>query len=329
MTIHGAKGLEAPVVLLVDADRALTDRGRGPTQPRRRCPGLVFGATKALRSGIQGADEPRGSHLLQRAAEEAAATAAIEENNLLYVALTRARDRLYLLGGKSAAKDDDLKTPLARVRAAASHSEGPADCDDPHDWVRPPEPVRAPAADEEALEIHLWQPPVLGERMRRWSCPRRPGRTRRPSGRGAVPGGWSPRTFGIRVHRLLQIAAETGALPPENGPDLDEARRVFENPDLAWIFRPASGLQGHCEVPFIHRTKPGGQGRVEERVTGVIDRLIVGPDGIDIIDYKTNRLGTDPAHRAALIEHYRPQMEAYAAAAGALFPGARCGAGCC
>jgi len=58
----------------------------------------------------------------------------------------------------------------------------------------------------------------------------------------------------------------------------------------------------------------------------VIDRLIVGPGRVDVLDFKTNRLGSDTAHRAALIEHYRPQMKAYRAAAEALFPGREVGA---
>ncbi len=36
------------------------------------------------------------------------------------------------------------------------------------------------------------------------------------------------------------------------------------------------------------------QGR-PERVTGIIDRLVVRPDRVDVIDYKTNRWNGDPA----------------------------------
>ena len=59
----------------------------------------------------------------------------------------------------------------------------------------------------------------------------------------------------------------------------------------------------------------------EERLTGVIDRLVLRDDRIDIIDYKTNRGAGDPGRRAELVEQYRPQLTAYAEALADLAAG--------
>lgn len=58
-----------------------------------------------------------------------------------------------------------------------------------------------------------------------------------------------------------------------------------------------------------------------QRIVGVIDRLVVRPDGVDIIDYKTNRGAADPAQRAWLAAHYRPQLQAYREVLSQLHPG--------
>ncbi|MFN2371120.1 MAG: UvrD-helicase domain-containing protein, partial [Candidatus Krumholzibacteriia bacterium] len=89
LTIHGAKGLEAPVVLLVDADRALDDRTTEVRlAPAADATGLVFGARKDARLGIEGAEEALPPDALQQAGAAAARAAEVEETNLLYVAMT-------------------------------------------------------------------------------------------------------------------------------------------------------------------------------------------------------------------------------------------------
>jgi ATP-dependent helicase/nuclease subunit A len=313
------------VVILIDADRAPTDRSTEVRlNPGDDTSGLVFGARKALREGFRGAEELLDSDLLKAAATESAASAVVEENNLLYVALTRARDRLYLIGGKSSAKDEALKTFLSRTWAAATASSGPVVCED---GAKETEAAIIPgvAAKDGSSKplVRIWQPPVMGERLRTVLPSSDLGPPPVPA-TGPLPpseSGLSPRDFGILVHRLLEQAATTGAVPAGESAAFREARAVFTAGDLQWIFDPAAHERGLCEVPVIHRTRAAGPQAVEERTTGVIDRLVLRPGRVDVIDYKTNRLGGDPAYREALIAHYRPQMEAYRAAAGALFPG--------
>ena len=139
------------------------------------------------------------------------------------------------------------------------------------------------------------------------------------TGRSSRERGLSPTERGNKVHQLLQLAADRGSLPPGTGETHTEAAAVFENPDLAWIFRPENG-RGLSEVPVIHRRTATSANQVEERITGSIDRLVLRPGRVDIIDYKSNRLGSDPAHRKTLVEHYRPQLDAYREVVQSLYP---------
>lgn len=95
MTVHGAKGLEAPIVFLPDTCRPAVKIGGGAEALHFDENGLPFWrAGKKLR-------ETYGAARVAAAAQDTAE----EEKRLLYVALTRARDRLYIggfLGRKSA-----------------------------------------------------------------------------------------------------------------------------------------------------------------------------------------------------------------------------------
>ncbi len=319
MTVHGAKGLEAPVVLLVDADRALNDKtSEVRLDPAAAAPALVFGATRKFRLGMEGAEDTLPADPLQQAGEAAAEAAAIEETNLLYVAMTRARDRLYVLGGKGREKEDgEARSALRRLREAAAAAPGaPVGLDDPSWLERPPQPATADRADPEAGSppVIAWQPPILAGRAAA-VAPSAAAQEQDAGGATTVHAGAA--AHGLKVHLLLQLAAERGALPPGAGPAHDEAAAVAADQRLAWIMRPDTvGARGLSEVQVIL-----GRPRDQEPVTGVIDRLIVRPDRVDVIDYKTNRWGGDAERRAWLVDHYRPQLAAYAEAAAVLFPG--------
>jgi ATP-dependent helicase/nuclease subunit A len=332
MTIHGAKGLEARVVILVDADRAT-----GKESPRVRTDStstdtpLLFKVTKNYREGFQLPEEvdwPVDS--LQIARAEAVARDRTEEANLLYVAMTRARDRLYVLGGDKT-KADVPDSPLRRIRKSAEAGQCQrVTMQDPAWLERPPAPMEpvdsAHSADKDSIRV--WSPPVLREKVKivtpstaESEMPAREPEKGAQSSQSRISGPGSEVSGierGNRIHQLLQLAAQLGAMPPGVGEIHTEAIAVFTNPDLNWVFHPENG-RGLCEVPVIHR-RPVVEGRPEERITGSIDRLVLRPGRADIIDYKSNRLSDYPAYRKALCEHYRPQLEAYREVIAALFP---------
>jgi len=90
MSIHAAKGLEFPVVCLADL-------GRKPTtaRPDLLVDGPRLGLRLARLDGSPGVPTLHYSQLL----EERLEAEALEEQRIVYVALTRARDRLILSGG--------------------------------------------------------------------------------------------------------------------------------------------------------------------------------------------------------------------------------------
>ncbi len=337
MTIHGAKGLEAPVVLLVDADRP-TDKEspRVRTDPTSSDTPLLFKVTKNYRKGFTLPDEISWpTDALQEASLAAVERDRTEEANLLYVAMTRARDRLFVLGGdKWCGENHD--SPLRRIRNSAEAGGcGVIDQEDPAGLDRPPVPAVAEPESREAKagSYRIWQPPVLRERVRiitpsevAGDGPAPPKPAAPDAGRRSTFGepsspdsGISATERGNRIHQLLQWASALGSMPPGVGPIHTEAATVFENPDLTWIFKPENG-HGLSEVPVIHRRQAASADKVEERISGSIDRLVFRPGRVDIIDFKSDRMGGDPADLKVLAEHHQPQLEAYREVVAALYP---------
>ncbi len=373
LTVHGAKGLEAPVVLLVDADRK---SGRASA---RVCldgndhnTAVLLKTTAGQRRGFEchpGVEPPDDP--LAAADRDAARRGEAERAHLLYVALTRARDSLHVIGGDRSGKDEnEHESPLRFLReaTAAARTGGadellvraPADTEDELHGLAPVEADAGIATERHAPppEPSTWQPPVRRPlfTLVRPSAAADDARhdrrdaddadddpaaevTRPQSERVAdaeeedaataprapvanpLPPGVSPAAHGDEVHRLLQAASNTGAMPAGRGLAHDEAAAVFAAPELAWVFTAPEGGAAFSEAPVIARRAGTGPGGVEQRITGIIDRLVVGPDHVDIVDYKTNRGAANPAQRAWLVDHYRPQLAAYREVIAAVYPG--------
>ena len=256
---------------------------------------------------------------------------------MLYVALTRARDRLYVLGGanRNQAAGTHPDSYLGWLQAAAP----------PELWLRPdhlPADMGAPAgpggdplavrADRAGARHMAWSPPRLAPR-REIVNPSRlagdrendpsdgpPDATARPSDLARRETAATAR--GTRIHRWLERACDTGSLPPPprdagSRAEWNEARAVFAAEDLRWIVAPeAQGGRGLSEVTIVYRLDPADPTR---RLLGVIDRLVVRPGRVDIVDYKSNRV--EPGEIADLVEHYREQLGAYRDALRPLYPG--------
>ena len=334
MTVHAAKGLEFPVVFLVELARG----AGGPPPPIRvvadRGDGEPSVSVAPFRSA---ADRDQRGRELE------------ETKRLLYVAATRARDRLYLsatlTGGTIKAGAGSLAAvvpPALLEQLASGVAEGRRTT-----WTGPSGRAHAFAVVQpETVRISFRPPgapaPAEPDRLEPWRPAGSASRVAATTlaGDDAAAGG-AARTRGVDpvvgrlVHRLLRDDGE-GAGPGSGKSDLrdrvvglmdreeraradylglaDEAagiyRRAVRRADVAAL------IDGEClfEVPFtLRRGDPGG-GAWPIFVRGAIDCLRRWPDGrVTVIEVKTG--APRPEHES--------QLAIYLEAARALFRGRR------
>ena len=300
MTVHGAKGLEAPLVFLFDG---CAIGGSVPDLLDLETPGgrivPVWSPGKTYDSDAISAAR---SLCQEKAAEE--------HNRLLYVAMTRAKDRLvvapYLTSGKNVpaeAWSEMIRHGLGLTPGALEPVEapfGPIDI-----WRQGPPDLPASANVERAIApgtaIPAWlSRPVAAEPeplppIRPSSALGAADRLTRP---GDGPYAPEARLRGTIVHALLE---RLPALPPQSrdamaaayvkarAPRLDARLRqtfvshalsVIDDAALAPLFGPGS----RAEAPLAGRiATPNG----ELFVSGQIDRLAVLEDQVLVADFKT------------------------------------------
>ncbi len=334
MTAHGAKGLQAPIVFVPDKINAEPYRSQ-LIWPEQGDDGLALPYW------------PAGKANRNRRCETRLAAAAGEEEResrrLLYVALTRAEDRLYVCGIGDEDQVDKFPTSWwalvnEGLRTTAPAPEAIPDSRfDGRRVLRLNDDQRAtPKADQATPRRTIAQESEPGWLRRgpppepspaRPLTPSRPAHDDPPllsplAARPLGPG----LTRGRLIHRMLEILPD---LPPSERPDaaerliarmankLDdstkaslaaEALAVIDHPELGFVFGPDS----RAEVPIA--------GRIGERViSGRIDRLAIGPDRIVLCDYKSDRPAAEnPDHVAPA---YLAQMSIYRAALSERYPG--------
>ncbi|WP_209427101.1 double-strand break repair helicase AddA [Pararhodobacter sp. SW119] len=317
MTVHGAKGLEAPVVVLPDtADRR---------DPERAALRDVAGQP-ILRLPAEDAPE------VQIVADEAARARRREESDrLLYVALTRAERWLIIAGAGKAA---DQAGWYARIKAgmealnaeAQDFPPGPGSRFESGAWPAPaPAPrVVAQVTDDTDLD-HLSRPlPVPATRTLAISPSALGGAKALPGEAGATEEEALKR--GRMMHLLLEHlpAAAPGDRParaeallaPFDAPPVevarcrDEAEALMNNDTL----RPVFAQDTLAEVAL--------SGLWHDRlIWGVIDRLQITADHVLAIDFKTNRVV--PATPAEVPEGLLRQLGAYVHLLRPLYPDRR------
>ena len=325
LTAHGSKGLQAPIVILADAtgnpDRGPVRAGELTTEDDRPVP--LPPLPKEARAGPVAA------------AEEAKAAREREEHwRLMYVAMTRAEEALYIGG---ALLPSDKEVPEASWYAVASSLFDEEPLADPiwggrHDFgalagVGVPAPD---AASEDRLpQLPDWtQRPLAAEPS--------PPRPLAPSAAGEdlapnPPGLTQTHEAALRgtlIHRLLErlpeipldlreeratawLASQASDLPAEARAQMvTQALAVLDDPAFADLFAPGA----LAEVSLAATV----EGQV---VTGKLDRLCVGDEAVLVVDYKTTRRppqSLDQVPAATL-----KQMSAYAHALATIYPGRR------
>jgi ATP-dependent helicase/nuclease subunit A len=341
MTVHGAKGLEAPVVFLVDTTSSPSDTQRlklihlprGNAAPD--APGVVVWAGKK-------ADDPAAV-----AAARAAMLAETEHEyrRLLYVAMTRAADRLIVGGcmpgnmkqirpfcwydliakglGNSGLHEQTIEIPDGTVKRYSR----------PEDVTAATGAAAAPAATTAPTALPPWlltsaPPETSADNPLRPSDPA--GDEGHPIRTGeSVELRARALQRGTMVHRLLQSLPEVpmdrrrdAALKylARNADGWTEAERealakgvlaLLADTRFAGVFAPGS----RAEVSIVGRLdRPG---RPPALVSGQIDRLVVTPSEVLIVDYKTNHA---PPRAVAEPPAYVRQLALYRAVLKKLYP---------
>ena len=334
MTVHGAKGLEAPIVILPDT----TSRAKpqGPTlMPAADDDGAE--AEGWLMCPGSAKDDCPAS----RAAREArAARTDAESLRLLYVALTRARDRLVVMG-RAVKRPEEGFEAQSWWSVIAETFERLAE-EDPlnvHDigggvlrsGVDPATLATAAATAPSPAPVPAWArtapAPDLGARF---AAPSRMDETLRipapsPLATAAGPGAPLGRfRRGDLIHRLLERLPdmatadrpEAAARMLSRERDLDTNQRaemiaaafaVLDDARFAPVFGPGSR-------PEVALTGSVGA----TAVSGRMDRLVVTPDRVLVVDYKTNRPA--PARIEDADPAYVLQLAVYVSILNDLYP---------
>lgn len=332
MTVHGAKGLEAPIVILPDtAQRRARQTANILTAKPEHIPGENRPAESVPLWSVASDERPQ---TITDLIAEMGQNDEYERERLLYVAMTRAEKWLIVAASGDLGKDG--KAWYDRVGTAMQDQNAP-NFDFPFgtglriehgDWSGPVEEIADRSVSNKA-ELD----PVFTQSVPE---PLPAKDTLKPSDLGgakALPGEAgqdeeAAKRRGRMIHLLLEhlpnhprdawenIAwqvLDDGEDPPEDheiAPLLSEAANVLTHPELAPVF----STDALAEVAMTANI-PGLNG---ERIHGIVDRLIIEPDRILIVDFKTNAVVPDTPEKTP--NGLLRQMGAYAQAAAQLYP---------
>jgi len=331
MTVHGAKGLQSNIVFLPDTC-SLPDTRLGTR--------LYWAEPDAAPLVLWPAVKDNEGALCRELAGEKTAEAAREYRRLLYVAMTRAKDRLYVCGweGKRArpagcwydlieagitsmpnAEEARLAdgTTVIRVRSSQETQADQAKME------------RAGATADTDLPAFAAVPPMPEPAPPVPLAPSRPAGDEPPVQPPFEPGAENRFRRGLLIHRLLEVLPalepsqqEAAAIKflgqaghrlskSEQADIAAETLRVLADTQFSDLFGPDS----LAEVPLTGQVGDGEAGGV---ISAQIDRLVVTEDAVLIVDYKTNR--PPPITADGVPEAYRRQMAAYTRALAGVFP---------
>jgi len=329
MTVHGAKGLEASVVILADT---ITP----PVIKPPRLLQLAEGATIWAGRKADDVDKVAQARTLANTETEH------EYRRLLYVAMTRAADRLIVCGAEGArgrmkgcwynlvyeplqpllAEEQDGDDKVWRYSkpasgAAAAPTTAAVDAVRLHDvpaWLRQPAPMETP------LLVPLSPSSAFAEEIGRAAVPTTASAAER---RHAL-------ARGRIVHRLMQSLPDIPAagrqdaierylkgaaadfLPAEQAEIARQVLTILNDLVFADVFAPGS----RAEVPIVGRI--AGPDGVVIAVSGQVDRLAVTGEAVLIADYKTDRVA--PRRLVEVPDAYVAQLALYRAVLARIYP---------
>ncbi len=346
MTVHASKGLEAPVVFLVD--------GGSKAFIYSHLPKLRFIESHETSLPIWLPGKGFDNTLVSRDEDRLKLSAEQEYRRLLYVAMTRAADHLIVCGYRGPRENPDCwHAMIARSLAAdESRSRRQTFSAGGEEWdgllwhstqrdakavikTEPPPPVRRDILPPSLMQP-LPPPPALPRPLS-------------PSGAGTIIDDGSEDLLvtsplfakqevssglalqrGRLVHRMLQTLPD---YPPDQREDA--ARRYAERAARFWpdkereklirstlavlsepALQPAFSANSRAEISIMGTLRLGNR---DYAVSGRIDRLAVEGDRVILVDYKTNRV--PPASDADIPHAHKAQLAIYKSILAPLYPG--------
>ncbi|WND03934.1 double-strand break repair helicase AddA [Temperatibacter marinus] len=327
MTAHGSKGLQAPIVYLPDTT-SVPEIGRDTAL-------LTKGSQESAESWLLWTSGIKNLSLVDDLKAQHKIEMMAEYRRLLYVAMTRAEDHLFITGWQKKRKISEdcwyelIKEGFEAIEGSFTRqdSEGESLCF----AVPQKSPIDTSESKTSVKQIHEvpnWAKNVMPEEP----TPSRPLVPSRPD--HDEPAARSPlsrvtdRPFqrGNLIHSLLEWLPELSsdmrgkatieylAHPGHNLSQTQQKKMgqevlsILEDQDFADLFSP----QSRAEVPIAGLLSNG------HVISGQVDRLVVTEESVKIVDYKTNQ----PAPRSAqdVPEAYQRQMALYRLALEDIYP---------
>ena len=319
LTIHAAKGLEAPVVFLADSTTGVS--GRHAYQALIRWPARDNRPSHFLLCGKSSEADSITTALL----DDEARQEQREQINLLYVAVTRAKQLLYISGCRPS-RGSELGW-YGAITAQLGEGEAIQQIGWNSTSGVPSPAVAQPVAIAAAPSID----PELTKPVPLMSIDLEIAPSRTAVDPSGISGDEEGRERGLAIHRYLQLLSDV------TQPDLkairrristelaldakiypleewqEEALHILAHPDFREWFDMDRYDYAFKEAPIYYYAG-------NRLVHGVVDRLVINGDSCVLIDYKTHR-SASVATLAAMAAPYHEQMRLYAEGVKRLWPG--------
>jgi len=327
MTVHGAKGLQAPIIYLPDTCQV----------PRHGETFLSLGSDESALHDIPlllwtgGSENEAGE--LKTAREAAKAKQDAEQKRLLYVAMTRAEDRLYIGGWetKNTRPAQCWYNMIAKGFESLPAEENGAilrySCPQTREVDRKDTPISAPTS---AVDFPDWATNPAPQELKT-TQPLRPSmieditHTRSPLGEGGTKdrSRWHR---GRVIHKLLEVL-------PSTAPDQRRERALKIAAQSPWDLTTAEAeeIWAKLELVLTHpdlqplfsdkaRAEVALGGKVgDDIISAQVDRLYVDDENVLVVDFKSNR--PPPSDVDSIPTAYLNQMAAYKVLLAEIYPG--------
>ncbi|MCK4833679.1 MAG: UvrD-helicase domain-containing protein [Gammaproteobacteria bacterium] len=328
MTIHGSKGLESPVVFLADCNSTASNKNAYASLVR-------WPANRPQPASFQlQLNKDSTDKVTQQLQQEKLGEQKREELNLLYVALTRAREQLYISGvASSRRQDDSWYQIIANGLDPVTESEpgiNETSCKVyrhlayEHAAIKQTEPEGLPTAEPPAIDERLLKPIETLPPSNYLIAPSQHADAEHLSATAEPGNSKNNKAFakwrGTVIHRIIELLCNTTVYPASKQIISDiqqqvradvllknpsfiehlegcvhEAVTTFNHTDLRSIFEPVSGTRSYNEMPLMYRQQ-------HQAVYGVIDRVIKSDNDITLIDYKSHQLDESESIQDAALQ---------------------------